>query len=150
MNHLSYSKTDYLSDQDFQVLKEVARRLASKYPPDWLERDGQALYTATLAISFPAAILVSLVWSSWWGLVIPLAVPGALLILLPRLFFGREVGKPRWAHPMAVLDHQDSAKVGSVVKSLESNRDLDIADLHAVVTGDQFFRVWWCIGLCTA
>lgn len=142
LNKLLFTKPDDISDQDFHALEDVARHLAKKYPPDWLERDGAALYATTLAISFLLAILVSLVWGPWWSFAIPLIAPGAILIVLPRLFFGRDVGKPRWAHPLAALDLQDSARVGRVMKSLQKIGNQDFADMQVVVNGDQFFRVW--------
>lgn len=142
LNKLRLTKPDDISDQDLRAVEDVARRLAKKFPPDWLERDGPALYATTLVISFLLAILVSLVWGPWWSFAIPLIAPGAILIVLPRIIFGRDVGKPRWAHPLAALDIQDSARVARVMKSLQKIGDKDYSDMQVVVSGDQFFRVW--------
>lgn len=148
MNDRHFVKPDYISHEDFQVMKDVVRRLADAYPPDWLERDGPMLYKATLAISFLTAALIGLAWGPWWGFTIPLIAPTLLLIVLPRLLFGREVGNPRWAHPQAVLDRHDCIRVDRIVKTLQRISSLDLADIHAVDSGDQFYAVWQRIGCC--
>ncbi len=148
MNDRYFVKPDYISHQDFQVMKDVVRRLADAYPPDWLELDGPFLYKATLAISFLTAALVGPAWGPWWGFAIPLLAPTLLLIVLPRLLFGREVGSPRWAHPRAVLDRHDRIRVDRIVKTLRRISSLDLADIHAVSSGDQFYALWQRIGCC--
>jgi hypothetical protein len=138
LNKLLFTKPDEISDQDFQAVEDVARHLAKNYPPDWLERDGPTLYATTLAISFLVAILVSIVWGPWWSFAIPMIIPGSILIVLPRLFFRRDVGKPRWAHPLVALDLQYSARVGRVIKTLQKISNQDFAEMQVVVSGDQF------------
>lgn len=128
--HLS---TDAVSFQEYLVLEAVAARLARKYPPDWLERQGRPLYVATLVLSFLAAVLAGLAWGPWWSFLLPLFMPTVVLVVLPMLLFGRVTGRPRWAHPLAVLDRRDADLVRRTVPALEH---LD------AISGDRFFRVW--------
>jgi hypothetical protein len=121
-----------MSLQDFLVLESVARRLAVKYPPDWLERHGRPVYCATLLLSFVVAMVLGLAWGPWWGFLVPMLAPALVLVFLPRCLFGREAGKPRWAHPMAALDRHDIELVGQVV-TLEHD---------AALSGDRFFEIW--------
>lgn len=124
---------DALSFQQLLMLESIARRLAAKYPPDWLERQGRALYLLTLALSFLAAVLLGVAWGPWWGFLIPLFMPTLLLVALPRLLFGRVTGRPRWAHPLATLDRHDAELVRRTVASMRSCSSID---------GERFFEIW--------
>lgn len=124
---------DALSIQELLVLEAVARRLARKYPPDWLERQGRPLYLATLAASFLAAVLAGLAWGPWWGFLIPLCVPTCVLVVLPRLLFGRIAGRPRWAHPLASLDRQDIDLVRRFITPMK---------YRSTISGCDIFRIW--------
>lgn len=93
--------------QDYLALEDVARRLARRYPPDWLERQGQQVHAATLFASFALAIVLGLAWGPWWGFLLPIMLPLLVLVILPRSLFGREAGRPRWAHPLAVLERHE-------------------------------------------
>lgn len=117
--------------QHYLVLEEVARRLAQKYPPDWLERHWSRLYAATLAVTFLLALALALAWATWWSVLVPLCGPTLLLIALPRLLFGRTPGHPRWAHRLAVLDRQDEALVCSLLRLPDD----------APLSGEQFFEL---------
>ena len=127
-----------MSVRDFQSLEEIARRLAHKYPPDWLERKGQSIYASTLAASFVLAALIGLAWGPWWGFLVPLLAPGLVLIVLPRCLFGRDAGRPRWAHPLAALDRQDAELVGRIA-ALGHDRK---------VSGERFFDIWRQVQAC--
>jgi hypothetical protein len=122
-----------ISIQEYLVLEAVAVRLARRYPPDWLERQGRTLYLATLALSFLVAVLAGLAWGPWWGFLIPLFMPTIVLVLIPQLLFGRVAGRPRWAHRLALLDRRDAELVRRTVAALE----------HCdTISGDRFFHVW--------
>ena len=121
-----------MSIHDVLVLESIARRLAAKYPPDWLERHGCPLYGATLAASFAAAMLLGLAWGPWWSVLIPLSMPALVLVILPRCLFGRDAGRPRWAHPLAALDVRDAELV----------RHLAAPQHGAAVNGARFFEIW--------
>lgn len=121
-----------ISVQHYLMLEGVARRLARKYPPDWLERHWGALYAATLAATFLLAVLLALSWSPWWSVLVPLFGPTLVLVVLPRLLFGRTPGHPRWAHRLASLDSHDAALVRSLL-GVESS---------APLSGERFFAIW--------
>ena len=121
-----------VSIQQLLVLEGIARRLSRKYPPDWLERQGRPLYLATLATSFATAVLLGMAWGPWWGFLVPLFMPTCILIVLPRLLFGRVTGRPRWAHPLAELDRQDAELLGDV---------LPPAEYRTQVSGERFFNI---------
>ena len=114
------------------LLEGVAHRLARTYPPDWLERHWGRLYYATLAFTFLLAFLLALAWSSWWSVLVPLFGPTLVLVVLPRLLFGRTPGHPRWAHRLAVLDRHDA----DLVRSLMGFRG------NAPLSGEDFFEIW--------
>ncbi len=124
---------DAVAIQELLVLEAVARRLAIKYPPDWLERQGLPLYFATLATSFVTAVLLALAWGPWWGFLVPLFMPTCVLVLLPRLMFGRVTGRPRWAHPLATLDRQDVELLRRVLAPMRSCPS---------ISGEDFFEIW--------
>jgi hypothetical protein len=86
-----------------------------------------------LATSFLSAVLISLAWSPWWGFLVPLLMPTCVLVVLPRLLFGRITGRPRWAHPLATLDQQDAELVRHFVRSMQT---------RSAISGDDFFRIW--------
>lgn len=123
---------DAVSSQDILVLEAIAGRLASKYPPDWLERQGRRLYLATLAISFLCAVLLGMAWGPWWGFLIPLLAPTCVLVILPRLLFGRITGRPRWAHPLATLERQDVELLRRSFASMKS---------RSAISGEDFFAL---------
>lgn len=133
MNRPAQSHPDALALQQFLLLDGVARRLAGKYPPDWLERNGRPLYLLTLAASFLAAALIGLAWGPWWTFLVPLSMPGLVLAILPRLLFGRVAGRPRWAHPAAMLDRQDVELVRRALGPVRARRAL---------SGACFFEIW--------
>jgi len=121
-----------MSLQHLLVLDGVARRLARKYPPDWLERHWRTLYAATLALTFLLALALALAWAPWWSVLVPLLGPTVVLVALPRLLFGRTPGHPRWAHRLAVLDSDDAALVRSLLG----------VDEAAPLSGERFFALW--------
>lgn len=123
---------DAASIQDILVLEAVAGRLAGKYPPDWLERQGRPLYLATIAASFLCAVLLGLAWGPWWGFLVPLFTPTCVLVVLPRLLFGRVAGRPRWAHPLATLDRQDAELVRRLFASMRGRSAISGADVFAL------------------
>jgi hypothetical protein len=114
------------------VLEGVARRLAAKYPPDWLERHAGPLYWAAVGACFLAAVLSARAWGPWPGFTVALLGPSCLLVVLPRLLFGRTTGRPRWAHRLAVLDERDAALVRSLGVGAPS---LD------AISGERFFAI---------
>ena len=118
--------------QHFMLLEGVARRLASTYPTDWLERHWGRLYGATLAVTFVLAFLLALAWSSWWSVLVPLFGPTLLLVVLPRRLFGRTPGHPRWAHRLAVLERHEA----ELVRALLGIRG------DAPLSGEDFFEAW--------
>lgn len=125
--------SDTVSIQEVLVLEAVAGRLAKQYPPDWLERQGRLLYVATLVLSFLSAVLLGMAWGPWWGFLIPLCLPTCVLVVLPRLLFGRVTGRPRWAHRLATLDRQDADLVRRFFASM---RD------RSAISGDDIFAIW--------
>ncbi|MCC2970501.1 hypothetical protein [Massilia sp. IC2-476] len=133
MNQPLHVHSDALSLQQLMVLEGIACRLARKYPPDWLERQGRPLYLATVATSFLTAVVLGLAWGPWWGFLVPLCMPTCVLVLLPRLLFGRVTGRPRWAHPFARLDWQDAELLRRVLASSE---------YRPTVSGEEFFAIW--------
>ena len=133
MNKHVHAHPSALSIQEILVLESVARRLAKKYPPDWLERQGRPLYLATLAGSFLTAVLLGLAWGPWWGFLIPLFMPTCVLVVLPWLLFGRIAGRPRWAHRLATLDWQDAELVSRFFAPTPS---------RSPISGEAFFALW--------
>lgn len=133
MNKRVYSNFKAISIEEYLVLDAIAVRLARKYPPDWLERQGRLLYLATLGMSFVAAVLVGLVWGAWWSFLIPLILPTAVLTVIPQLLFGRVAGRPRWAHRLAVLAPRDIEMVRRKVSALQHCE---------AISGDRLFEVW--------
>lgn len=129
---LEHVQAGGISVQHYLLLEGVARRLARKYPPDWLERHWGALYAATLAATFLLAVLLALSWSPWWSVLVPLFGPTMVLVVLPRLLFGRTPGHPRWAHRLASLDSHDAALVRSLL-GIEGG---------APLSGERFFAIW--------
>ena len=132
MNKPAHLRLNRLSVQDFLALEDVARRLACKYPPDWLERNGRQVYGATLAASFALAIALELAWEPWWGFLVPLLLPPLVLVILPRCLLGRAAGRPRWAHRLAVLDCQDAELVGRIAAQAQG----------PALSGERFFEIW--------
>ena len=129
---LEHLHTGGLSVQHYLMLEGVARRLARKYPPDWLERHWGLLYAGALAATFLLAALLALAWAPWWSVLVPLFGPTLVLVALPRLLFGRTPGHPRWAHRLASLDSHDAALVRSLL-GVESS---------APLSGERFFAIW--------
>ena len=129
---LEHLHTGAISVQHYLMLEGVARRLARKYPPDWLERHWGRLYAGTLAATFLLAVLLALAWAPWWSVLVPLFGPTLVLVALPRLLFGRTPGHPRWAHRLAALDSHDAALVRSLLG----------VDSSAPLNGARFFAVW--------
>jgi len=133
VNKHAHVHPEAVSIQEILVLEAVARRLARKYPPDWLERQGRPLYLATVAGSFVIAVLLGLAWGPWWGFLIPLFMPTCVLVVLPRLLFGRITGRPRWAHPLATLDRHDAELVRRCFGSMKH---------RSAISGDDLFALW--------
>ncbi len=125
-------RSDAISIQQLLVLEGIASRLTTKYPPDWLERQGRPLYLATVATSFLTAVLLGLAWGPWWGFLVPLFMPTCMLVFLPWLLCGRVTGRPRWAHPLAVLDRPDAELLRCVVASVEYGQ---------TVSGEAFYAI---------
>lgn len=132
MSRQAQAPPDALSFQQLLLLEGIARRLARKYPPDWLERRGRPLYLLTLALSFLAAGLLGLAWGPWWSALLPLCMPTLLLVTLPRLLFGRAAGRPRWAHPLATLDREDVELLRRMLAPLRA---------CSSISGERFFEI---------
>ena len=132
MHTFHHIRSGSLPVQHYLLLEGVARRLARKYPPDWLERHWRRLYAATLTITFLLAVLLALAWAPWWSVLVPLFGPTLALIVLPRALFGRTPGHPRWAHRLAVLDCRDAALVRSLLGD----------EGGAALSGAEFFEIW--------
>lgn len=103
-----------LSRGDHIRLRGVVSRIAKTYPPDWLERGGPQLYCATILASLMVTYLVGAVWSPWWTYLIPVVFPLLLSVLLV-LLFDREPSRPRWAHPLAIVNDDDAAIIGALL-----------------------------------
>jgi len=124
--------------QHVLALEAVAGRLARKYPPDWLERHWGASYAAALAATFVLAVVLALACAPWWGMLVPLVGPSMLLVVLPRLLFGRTPGRPRWAHHLAALDSRDAL----LVRALLGAEGIEGAESDAPLSGARFFDLW--------
>jgi hypothetical protein len=131
-----------ISRPDYILLKDVVRRLSEKYPPDWLERDGTRIYAATMGVCFLAALLLAFMWTRWWAFLIPLVGPPLFVRILPRLLFGREPGRPRWAHARAPVDQRDEELIRRIVNSMGPVEQEKIANYCPARTGDRFFKIW--------
>lgn len=130
-----------LSRGDHARLEGVARRLAYRYPPDWLERLRCQLYAATLLLCFLLAYLIAVVWSVWWAYLVPAAGP-LLVAALPLVLFGRHPGRPRWAHPQAVVDEDDVKTVEAIVGAMDVGLRRKLARHCPARDGAKFFRIW--------
>jgi len=130
-----------LSDGDYARLCGVASRLATSYPPDWLERCGPQLYAVATLLCFLLGYWIAVVWSAWWAYLVPTAGP-LLVSAVPMALFGREPGCPRWAHPKAVVDARDVALVDMIVDAMDAGLRRQLAPYCPPRDGAKFFRVW--------
>lgn len=135
MNQHDHGYPGPISIQQFLMLEGVARRLARKYPPDWLERRWRTLYAVTLALTFLLALVLALAWAPWWSVLVPLFTPTLVLVAVPRLLFRRTPGHPRWAHPLAALDRHDAELVRCLIGAAQAESD-------APLDGERFFFIW--------
>jgi len=131
-----------LSRSDYRRLQGVARRLAQTYPPDWLERRSSQLHIATILASLALTLLVGALWSPWWTYLVPAMCPLLLLCVLPRWLFGREAGRPRWAHPLAIVEDDDVALIATIVDAMDGPFNAAFARHCPASDGAKFFAIW--------
>ncbi len=123
-------------------LQGVVNRLARAYPPDWLERCGARLYGAAIVASLALTGLVGALWSPWWTYLIPVVCPLLLVGVLPVWLFGREPGRPRWAHPLAIVSDDDAALIGRIVAGLPANCRAGLLQHCPANDGAKVFALW--------
>jgi len=131
-----------LSRGDQFRLQGVVNRLARAYPPDWLERCGAQLYGATIVASLALTCLVGTLWSPWWTYLIPVVCPLLLLGVLPVWLFGREPGRPRWAHPLAIVGDDDAALIGRIVAAMDEHSRAALLRHCPASDGAKVFALW--------
>ena len=131
-----------LSRGDHVRLQAVVNRLARAYPPDWMERCGAQLYGATIVASLALTGVVGALWSPWWTYLIPVVCPLLLLGVLPVWLFGREPGRPRWAHPLAVVSVDDAAMIGRIVDAMPASCRAGLLQHCPASDGAKFFALW--------
>ena len=131
-----------LSRGDHLRLQGVVNRLARAYPPDWLERCGAQLYGATIVASLALTGVVGALWSPWWTYLIPVVCPLLLLGVLPVCLFGREPGRPRWAHPLAVVSDDDAAMIGRIVAAMDEHSRAGLLPRCPANDGAKVFALW--------
>ena len=136
-----------LSRGDHVRLQAVVNRLARAYPPDWLERSGALIYGATIVASMGLTGLVGALWSPWWTYLIPVVCPLLLLGVLPVWLFGREPGRPRWAHPLAVVSVDDAAMIGRIVDAMPASCRAGLLQHCPANDGAKFFALWQLLQL---
>jgi hypothetical protein len=143
MENETKSEGEHLASiHDFIVLDKVRQNLSEKYPPDWLEKHGVKIYGATLAGCGMIYLIIAFVWAPWWNLLIPIIVPPLFITLLPKVFWGREPARPRWAHPRAVVEWRDVEQVNRIVRSMPLDQRTAIMEYCPANTGDRFFEIW--------
>ena len=131
-----------LSRADHFRLQTVVNRLARVYPPDWLERCGAQLYGATIVASLGLTGLVGVLWSPWWTYLIPVVCPLLLVGVLPVWLFGREPGRPRWAHPLAIVSDDDAAMIGRIVDAMDEHSRAGLSPHCPANDGAKVFALW--------
>jgi hypothetical protein len=131
-----------LSRGDHVRLQAVVNRLARAYPPDWLERCGGQLYGATIVASLALTGVVGALWSPWWTYLIPVVCPLLLLGVLPVWLFGREPGRPRWAHPLAIVGDDDAALIGRIVAAMDEPSRAELLRHCPANDGAKVFALW--------
>lgn len=131
-----------ISRADHARLHGVALRLAQKYPPDWLELRGAQVHGATLLGCLLLACLVALVWSSWWAYLVPVVLPPLISGVAPLCLLGREPGRPRWAHPKAVMDLDDVALIEEIVGRMDAPFREQFSTHCPADSGAKFFSIW--------
>ena len=131
-----------LSRGDHFRLQGVVNRLARAYPPDWLERCGAQLYGATIVASLMLTGVVGVLWSPWWTYLIPVVCPLLLLGVLPVWLFGREPGRPRWAHPLAIVSDEDAAMIGRIVAAMDEPSRAGLLPHCPANDGEKVFALW--------
>ena len=137
-----YPAPSALSRGDHVRLQGVVNRLARAYPPDWLERCGALLYGATIVASLGLTGLVGALWSPWWTYLIPVVCPLLLAGVLPVWLFGREPGRPRWAHPFAIVSADDAALIGRIVDTMNEQSRTGLLQYCPANDGAKVFALW--------
>lgn len=122
------------------ALEDVAKRLTEKYPPDWLERYGNRIYGVLLSLSLLSYLCISFHTFTWWAFLIPILVP-PIIAYIPDILFARIPGYPRWAHPLAVVDHDDMEIVHQIVYSMNGTRKQRMMEYHPARTGSRVFAI---------
>lgn len=122
------------------ALEEVAARMASKYPPDWLETYGGRIYGAMLGVCFLAYLAISYVHAAWWPLLIPILVPPTVAYI-PDLLFARYPGNPRWAHPRAAVGPYDMELVHQIMRSAPGEQRDELMAHYPARTGERVYAV---------
>ena len=130
-----------LSRADRMYLRGVVFRIARRYPPDWLERRGSQLYCVTTIASLALTYLIGTFWSPWWTYLIPVVFPLFLSILLVWLF-DREPGRPRWAHPLAIVNNDDTALIGQMIEATDGQLKTKLSKYCPVNNGARLFAIW--------
>lgn len=136
-----------LSRGDHRRLQCVVNRLARAYPPDWLERCGAQLYGATIVASLALTGVVGALWSPWWTYLIPVLCPLLLAGVLPVWLFGREPGRPRWAHPLAIVSDDDAAMIGRIVDAMDEPSRAGLLQYCPANDGAKVFALWQLLQL---
>jgi len=136
------SSRSRISRGDHARLQGVALRLATRYPPDWLERRGEQVVGAAVLGCFLLACLIALVWSPWWAYLVPVVLPPLISGVIPSCLLGREPGCPRWAHPKAIVDEQDVALIGAIVAALDRPLREQCLKHCPADSGTKFFSIW--------
>ena len=131
-----------LSRGDHVRLQGVVNRLARAYPPDWLERCGTQLHSVTIVASLGLTALVGALWSPWWTYLIPVVCPLLLVGVLPVWLFGREPGRPRWAHPLAIVNDDDAAMIGRIVAAVDEPSRTGLLQYCPANDGAKVFALW--------
>jgi hypothetical protein len=131
-----------LSRGDQFRLQGVVNRLARAYPPDWLERCGAQLHSLTIVASLGLTALVGALWSPWWTYLIPVVCPLLLVGVLPVWLFGREPGRPRWAHPLAIMNDDDAAMIGRIVAAMDEHSRAGLLPYCPANDGAKVFALW--------
>lgn len=131
-----------LSRADTARLQGVAFSLAQKYPPDWLERRGAQVYGVTLLGCFLLACLIAVFWSPWWAYLMPVLLPPLISGVIPLCLLGREPGRPRWAHPKAIMDEDDVSMIAAIVDKIDSPFRERFSRHCPADNGAKFYTLW--------
>jgi hypothetical protein len=68
--------------------------------------------------------------------------PLLLLGVLPAWLFGREPGRPRWAHPLAIVGDDDAALIGRIVDAMDERSRAELLRHCPANDGAKVFALW--------